>query len=272
VYDVVNSVGGEDITLHLLMGPGVDPHLYKPTARDGALLRKANAIFYNGLLLEGKLQTTLEKLSGRGKIVRAITIDVPLEQLLEPEDFAGHYDPHVWNDPELWRTTPDVVARELAMLIPDKASDFGKRAATYTSEISAAHEECLEMMKQLTPEQRILITSHDAFNYLGRAYDLKVLAPQGISTVTEAGIADIVETVEFIKANKVKAIFVESSVSPRVIERISSESGAKVGGELFSDAMGDPDEVRTANGVKYRVGTYTGVLRYNIATIVNALK
>jgi len=267
VADVVRAVGSEEIELTQLCGPGVDPHRYKPTPSDIAALRRAKAVFYNGLHLEGRMTDILVKMA-RQKVVLPITDDVPDEQLLEPEAFEGNYDPHVWNDPSLWKTTPGVVARGLSEAAPEKANLFRKAAEEYSEKIGALHEWCLEKVAELPGEKRILITSHDAYNYLGRAYGFQVVAPQGISTVGEAGSADIVKTIDFIKENKVKAIFVETSVSPKVVERIATDSGAKIGGELFSDAMGAPGEMHGG----YDTGTYEGLIKYNLSTIVKSLK
>lgn len=267
VADVVRAVGGEEIELTQLCGPGVDPHLYKPTPSDIAALRHAKAVFYNGLHLEGRMTDILVKMA-RSKIVLPITDEVPEESLLEPEEFEGNYDPHVWNDPSLWKTTPFVVARGLSEAAPDRADRFRKAAEAYSDRIGALHEWCLEKVAELPEDKRILITSHDAYNYLGRAYGFQVVAPQGISTVGEAGSADIVQTIDFIKANGVKAIFVETSVSPKILERIAADSGAVIGGELFSDAMGAPGEMHGG----FDTGTYEGLIRYNMTTIVEALK
>jgi len=267
VADVVRAVGGEEIELTQLCGPGVDPHLYKPTPSDIAALRKAKAVFYNGLHLEGRMTDILVKMA-RQKVVLPITDNVPDDQLLEPEAFEGNYDPHVWNDPSLWRTAPGVVAQGLSEAAPENKEHFAKRAEEYSAKIATLHEWCLEKVSELPEEKRILITSHDAYNYLGRAYGFQVVAPQGISTVSEAGSADIVKTIDFIRENKVKAIFVETSVSPKVVERIAKDSGAKIGGELFSDAMGAPGEMHGG----YDTGTYEGLIQYNLTTIVESLK
>jgi manganese/zinc/iron transport system substrate-binding protein len=267
VADVVRAVGGDEIELTQLCGPGVDPHLYKPTPSDISALRQASAVFYNGLHLEGRMTDILVKMA-RSKTVLPITDQIPEEQLLEPEEFEGNYDPHVWNDPSLWMTTPGVVAAGLAEAAPDRIQIFETRAREYSEILSGLHDWCLTKVSELPKEKRILITSHDAYNYLGRAYDFQVVAPQGISTISEAGSADIVKTIDFIKERQVKAIFVETSVSPKVVERIAKDSGAVIGGELFSDAMGAPGEMHKG----FDTGTYEGLIRYNMTTIIEALK
>jgi len=271
VYDVVSRVAGERGHVALLMGPGVDPHLFKPTARDVATLRGARIIFYNGLHLEGKLQEVLHQMETNGATVVPISRSMPKEELLAPPQFEGHYDPHVWNAPELWALTPNVVAEALAEADPEGATYYQANADNLTASYEAVLAEALAMVSAIPKERRVLVTSHDAFNYLGRAFGFEVVAPQGISTLSEAGMADIVETASFIRERGVSAIFVESSVPHAVIERIAQESGARIGGELFSDAMGTPGDVREVLGIKCETWTYEGLMRYNIGTIVEAL-
>jgi manganese/zinc/iron transport system substrate-binding protein len=266
--DLVANVGGERVEVQALMGPGVDPHLYKATAADVAKLRNADVIFYVGLLLEGKMQNHFTELARRKKFVYAVTEGIPEDQLLEPEDFGGHYDPHVWFDPTLWARCADVVASGLSEFDPAGRRHYETRAAALRKKLEDLHRWSLEKVSELPPERRILVTSHDAYNYFGRAYGFQVVGLQGISTVTEAGLADVTKLVDFIKANQVKAIFVESSVPPTAIQRISRDARVKIGGELFSDALGTPGQIE--NG--YDLGTYEGMVRHNITTIVEALK
>ena len=148
------------------------------------------------------------------------------------------------------------------------AKDFAARAEDYSDKMEILHQWCLTKAGELPKEKRILITSHDAYNYLGQAYGFQVVAPQGISTVTEVGAADVVKTIDFIKENGVRSIFVETSVSPKVVQRIAADSGAQIGGEIFSDAMGEPGEMHGG----FDAGTYEGLIRYNMTTIVNGLK
>jgi manganese/zinc/iron transport system substrate-binding protein len=268
VADVVKNVGGERVQVQALMGPGVDPHLYKATAADVMKLQQANVIFYNGLLLEGKMQELFAQMARKKKFVYALTEDLPRDQLLEPEELGGHYDPHVWFDVPLWSQTALKVAEGLSEFDPAGKSIYTKNAAEYQKRLQALHDWALKKAGELPKEKRILVTSHDAFNYFGRAYDFQVVGLQGISTVTEAGVADVAKLVDFVKKNKLKAVFVESSVSPATIERISKDAGVRIGGELFSDAMGVPGKME--NG--YDLGTYEGMIRHNLNTIVNALR
>jgi len=268
VADLAKRVGGERVEVEALMGTGVDPHLYKATADDILKLQNAAVIFYNGLLLEGKMQELFGQLARKKKFVYAVTEDLPRDRLLEPEAMGGHYDPHVWFDVPLWGQCADRVASALGEADAAGLAIYRQNAEAVKKEMEALHQWCLKRAAELPEAARILVTSHDAFNYFGRTYGFKVVGLQGISTVTEAGVADMAKLVDFVKENKLKAVFVESSVSHATIERISQDAGVKIGGELFSDAMGMPGKIE--NG--YDVGTYEGMIKHNLDTIVNGLK
>jgi manganese/zinc/iron transport system substrate-binding protein len=272
IADLVKSVGGGNIEVKGMMGPGVDPHLFKPTASDITELQGADVIFYSGLHLEGRMAELFSKLENRGKTAVAVTSSIPNEKLLTPAEFEGNPDPHVWGDADLWKFTIDPVVETLSNAAPQHAKAFKTNGERYAAMLSELDAWAKSRAGELPESRRILITSHDAFNYLGRAYGFQVVGVQGISTVTEAGLADIARVVDFIRERGVKAIFVESSVPRATIERISRESGAEVGGELFSDAMGTPGEMETAGGETYDVGTYPGMLKHNINTAVDSLR
>jgi len=268
VTDLVKTVGGDRVEVLGLMGAGVDPHLYKASASDITKLQRAEVIFYNGLLLEGKLQDVFAKMARTKKHVYAVTETIDEKTLLEPESFGGHYDPHVWFDVTLWSKCVESVVKGLSEFEPKSKGYFEKRGKETQAAMSELHQWALKKAAELPKEKRILITSHDAFNYFGRAYGFKVVGLQGISTVEEASLASMTKLVDFVKQQKVKALFVESSVSPVAIKRISDDAGVKVGGELFSDAMGTPGQIE--NG--YDLGTYEGMIKHNLNTIVEALK
>ncbi len=272
IADMVREIGGEDIQLAALMGPGVDPHLYKASAEDAQKLGAAKVIFYNGLMLEGRMSELLDSLSSQGRAVHAVTSKMVHSDLLQSDDGTAHPDPHVWGDAKLWSSCVEVVINGLSAALPEHAAAFTERGAKVRTAYLALHEWAKAEVAKIPAEQRILITSHDAFNYFGRAYGFQVIGVQGISTVSEAGLADVAKTVDFIKANKVKAIFVESSVPHATIERIAKDSGAKIGGELLSDALGGADELVTINGLNYHKDNYIGMLKSNLLTIINALK
>jgi manganese/zinc/iron transport system substrate-binding protein len=268
VGDMVARIAGDRAEVDYLMGPGVDPHLYKATASDVRKLQRARVIFYNGLFLEGKLQTILERMNTTDRIVVAITADLDHDQLIDPGDGSGHPDPHVWFDTSLWASCIPVVVEALAAAAPESAAYFEQQGAQVKAEMLALHEWSVAKIGELPLEQRILVTSHDAYSYFGRAYDFQVVGLQGISTVSEAALADMAQMVDFIREQGVKAVFVESSVPHATIERIAADAKVRIGGELFSDAMGAPGQIE--NG--YDLGTYDGMVRHNVTMIVEALK
>lgn len=272
IADMVRDVGGDKVNVLALMGPGVDPHLYKPTAEDSRKLREARAIFYNGLMLEGRMSELFDRLRFEGRPVFAVTGALEETEVIKPDPSQAHPDPHVWGDASLWVKCVDAVVRGLSAAVPEHKAEFEKRGEETRNRYLALHDWAKKKAATLPPEARILITSHDAFNYFGRAYGFQVIGVQGISTVSEAGLADITNTVDFIKKNNVRAIFVESSVSHAAIERISRDSGARVGGELFSDALGTPGDIAQIDGERLDKGTYAGMLKHNMHTVVEALK
>ncbi len=268
VTDLVRQVAGERAAVEGLMGPGVDPHLFKPTAADVLKLQKADAIFYNGLLLEGKMTDLFTRLARGRKAVFALTEKLSDERLLAPPEFSGHHDPHVWFDVMLWHDCVPTVVAGLTAADPTGRDYYERQGAAVQESLRKLHEWALATAAELPVEKRVLVTSHDAYNYFGRAYGFTVVGLQGISTATEAGLADVARLTDFIKARRVKAIFVETSVPHATIERVARDSGARVGGELFSDAMGTPGQIE--NG--YDLGTYEGMIKHNLTTIVEALR
>jgi manganese/zinc/iron transport system substrate-binding protein len=268
VTDLVRNVGGDKVEVQGLMGPGVDPHLYKALASDITKLQNADVIFYSGLLLEGKMQDVFAKMARTKKHVYPITETIPLDRLLEPPEFSGHYDPHVWFEVPLWAKCVETVVKGLSEFAPQHKEHFEKQGKAMEAKMQALHQWAVKRASELPMEKRILVTSHDAFNYFGRAYGFQVVGLQGISTVEEANMASMVKMVEFIKKNNLKAVFVESSVPQHAIRRISQDAGVTIGGELFSDAMGTPGQIE--NG--YDLGTYEGMIKHNLNTIVDALK
>lgn len=261
VGDLVQNIGGSRVQITTLMGPGVDPHLYKATPSDAAALRGADMIFYNGLFLEGKMSELFEEIEKRGGVVIAVAEAVDHGRLIELPQLE-HYDPHIWFDVSLWAECVPVVQEALTKKDPDGADQYRKNAEAYAKELEALREWCAEQARLIPEDRRILITSHDAFGYFGRAYGFQVVGLQGISTALEPGQADIVNLVDFIRQHKAPAIFVESSVPRAAIERVAEDAGVQIGGELFSDAMG-------ADGTPE--GTYIGMARHNMRTIVEAL-
>lgn len=266
ITDLVKDIAGDEVRIKGLMGPGVDPHLYEPVPDDGIALREADLVFYNGLLLEGQMTGFLE---GKGDKSFALGSSVDQENLKGSNE---HPDPHIWGDARLWAGCVPVVVNALAELDPGHAEIYRKRGGEVRMKLEKLHQWALQRVVEVPEQARLLITSHDAFEYFGQAYGFKVIGLQGISTVTEAGIAERVKLVDYIRQHSVKAIFVESSVSPAAIESIAADSGVKIGGELFSDAMGQPGDIERSGGEEYDLGTYSGMLKHNINITVNALK
>ncbi|MEM0984586.1 MAG: zinc ABC transporter substrate-binding protein [Planctomycetota bacterium] len=267
VTDAVRAIAGEHAEVEGLMGPGVDPHLYQPSRDDVATLLGADAIFYNGLLLEGKMADALVRTATSGKPVFAVTELVDEASLLEPEEFEGLFDPHLWMDPAAWIGCVEVVGQKLAELDPDHADSYAANTEAYVAEIRALDAYAEGVLASVPENQRVLVTAHDAFNYFGRRFGYEVVGIQGISTESEAGIADIESLVSLLVERDVPAVFVESTVSQRSIEALIAGARARghevvIGGELFSDAMG-------ARGT-YE-GTYLGMIDHNVTTIARAL-
>ncbi|EDY82970.1 Periplasmic solute binding protein family [Verrucomicrobiia bacterium DG1235] len=272
IADIVRNIGGSEVDLKVLMGPGVDPHLYKATARDVISLQRADLILYNGLHLEGRLAETFSKVNKLGRTVVAVGEVIPKDRLLASADYEDAHDPHVWFDPSLWVMVVGSVEASLIAADPSNAALFADRASLYKKKVEALSIWAQERIDSVPESRRVLVTSHDAYNYFGRAFGFQVVGVQGVSTASEAGLADIINTADFIKKRGIPAIFVESSVSPATIERISRDSGARVGGELFSDALGALGELHEGvDGEKFDVGTYLGMFKYNVDTIVRAL-
>lgn len=268
IRDTVAKIGGERTQVTGLMGPGVDPHLYKASEGDIARLQEADIIFYNGLFLEGKMGDILVKIARGGKPVVAVSESVDPELLTEPPEFQGHYDPHIWFDVSMWAQTVPAIVEALSELDPSSRAMFEANGDAYRRELLALHEHCRERIASIERSRRVLVTAHDAFGYFGRAYEIEVIGLQGISTAAEYGLKDINRVVDILCERNIKAVFVESSVPRRSIEAVVEGCRARghqvsIGGQLFSDAMG-------AEGTTE--GTYVGMVRYNVETIVGSLR
>jgi manganese/zinc/iron transport system substrate-binding protein len=224
-------------------------------------------------MLEFLMADVFAKVSRRGTKTYAVTETVSEELLLEPKEFEGHWDPHVWFDPEIWSECIEVVRDALSENDPAGKAGYAERAEILKTQYLAVTHWAQSRISELPEESRYLVTSHDAFNYFGRAFGMKVLAVQGVSTATEAGLADRVAMVDFVKEHGVKAIFVESSVNPAIIKGIAKEAGVRIGGELFSDAMGQPGRLEQGpDGEQYDIGTWVGMMKHNVNAIVEGLK
>lgn len=267
ITDVAQTIAGEHANVIGLMGPGVDPHLYKVSHGDVEKLSTADLVLYNGLHLEGKMADVLVQMA-RERDVVPVSKGIPDSLLREPPEFDGHYDPHIWMDALIWRYCINTMSDEISKLRPQFATEFKHRADSLAGLCTELSKEGVQLFNSIPKEQRVLITAHDAFGYFGRAFDVEVHGLQGISTATEYGVADVTNLVNLITSRKVKAVFVESSVPTKPLEAViagckSQGHDVKIGGTLYSDAMGaagTPD------------GTYIGMIRHNINTIYEALR
>lgn len=265
--DAAKNLLGDSAEVSVLMGPGVDPHLYKATQGDVQLLSSADVILYNGLHLEGKMQEIFSRLQKTKTIIAAGEL-LNDEKLINSTDYAGAHDPHIWFDVALWSEAIAAVSAELQKKYPGLQSYIKANEKVYLNKLIELNSYCTTSINQIPEKQRVLITAHDAFKYFGKAYGIEVMGLQGISTTAEYGLQDISRMVQFITENGIKAIFVESSVPKRSIEAIiegCSQKGHQVqlGGELFSDAMGEAGTPE---------GTYIGMVKHNVNTINQALK
>jgi manganese/zinc/iron transport system substrate-binding protein len=270
VADALREVGGEHVQVTALMGPGVDPHLYRESPSDIEKLSKADVIFYNGLHLEGRMADLFEKLAER-RPTFAITqslVDANDKRLRKPPEFEGYFDPHVWHDPRLWADCVTYAAAALAELDPRHRDDYTQNSESYKKELLALDEENRRRLVEIPKPQRVLVTAHDAFNYFCIAYDLESMPLGGITTEEEVSIGRMDEVVNFLVDRKIKAVFVESAVAPRIVEALVEpcrQRGQEVviGGELYADALGP-----ASSGAE----SYAGMIRANVDTIVSALK
>jgi manganese/zinc/iron transport system substrate-binding protein len=267
IADIVKTVGGDHVESAGLMGAGIDPHLYKANENDIRKLDGADIIFYNGLNLEGKMSDIFVRMA-RKKSTIAVTETIDEKLLREPPEMEGHHDPHVWFDVSLWKKAVERVGSGLIEADPANKAAYEARAEKLAKELDELHAWCKEQIASIPQDQRILITAHDAFGYFGSAYGIEVKAIQGISTESEASLKEINELVELITKRKIKAVFVESSVPKKNIEALVEGCKAKghalaIGGELFSDALGEAGTPE---------GTYIGMVKHNVNTIVKALK
>ncbi|MDV6012599.1 manganese transporter [Haloechinothrix sp. LS1_15] len=267
--DTVRQIGGDDIETVRLMGPGVDPHLYQARSSDLEAMRSADAIVAVGLFLEGSLQQTFDELSSDKPVIFAGE-QLDEDVLLAPEADAPEgteFDPHIWLDPRLWAEVVTAVGDELGELDPERAGDYTERAAEYRQDVLALHEEITATLATVPDAHRTLVTSHDAFRYFGRAYDIDVAAIQGISTEEEATTSDVSRVADIVVDTGVPAVFMESSVPSNTLDAVIAAAGqqghdVRIGAELYGDAAGD-------DGTKE--GTYIGMLRANAERIADGL-
>lgn len=267
IGDVAAEIGGDKTRVSTVISAGVDPHLYKPTVTDVKLFDSADIVLHNGLLLEGRLGDVLQKIGKRGKVVHAVAEESLAGENYVVSDSEGHHDPHVWMDVTAWSKVAGKIADVLAAKDPKNGPFYQERASAYRQRLQELDAYARKSLASIPAEKRVLVTAHDAFGYMARAYGLEVKAVQGISTESEAGLKEINHLVDFLVAKGVPAVFVESSVPTKAVEALIEGARAKghevrVGGELYSDAMGDAGTYE---------GTYFGMMDHNLTTITRAL-
>ncbi len=267
IGDVAQRIAGPHARVEALMGPGVDPHLYQASESDVRRISEADLVLYNGLHLEGKMGDILTKMA-RTRPVVAVTEEIPRDLLREPPEFLGQYDPHVWFDVFMWAQTLGPIVRELSALDTGHAAEFQANAVALEKELTELDAWVKAQILTVPEPRRILVTAHDAFGYFGERYGMQVVGIQGISTLSEAGLKDVDRVVSLVVDRKVPSIFVEASVPRRSIEAVQAAVRSRghevaIGGQLYSDSLG------AANSP---AGTYPGMVRANVTTIVNALK
>ena len=266
IADAARKVAGDKAEVVALMGQGVDPHVYKASPGDVRLLESADLILYNGLHLEGRMADTLAQLATRRRVV-AVTVSIPRHLLRSPPEFDRQFDPHVWFDPSLWKFVAGQARDSLIELDPPSAEYYRANAAAYVKELDALANWTTTQIATIPESGRVLVTAHDAFGYFGRAFGVRVLGVQGISTDSETSIDTIRSLVTLLVEQKVPAVFIESSVPRKAIESLIEGARARghslvIGGELYSDAMGPAGTPE---------GTYVGMFRHNVRAIVSAL-
>lgn len=267
---MVRAIGGDLLEITVLIGPGVDPHSFRASSGDAERLNSAEVVFYNGLHLEGRLSDVLEKLNTKKPTLSLgdeLLVKSP-DQIRKGPEFGGAADPHLWFDAKLWSQAIPAVVETLSKLRPDSKAEFVKNGESYKAELLAIDEFCREQVATIPKESRVMITAHDAFGYFGRAYEIEVHGLQGISTVDEASLAAVNVLIQMLVDRKIKAIFVESSVSKERLQQVIDGCAAKqhtviIGGELYSDALGEKGSPAE---------TYLGMMRTNVKIIVSALK
>jgi manganese/zinc/iron transport system substrate-binding protein len=268
ITDLVRNIGGDKVNVQGLMGAGIDPHLYKASEGDVSKLSNADMIVYNGLHLEGKLVEVFENMDRQNINTIAIADALDKKDLIGSDLFASNYDPHIWFNVEYWQQITVFVENKLSEALPEHKAYFKENTDKYLAALQQLKKDLDAEIATLPIDKRRLVTAHDAFNYFGKAFEFDVVGLQGLSTATEAGVQDVQKTASYIIDHKVKAVFIESSVPRRTIEALKAAVNSKnhdvvIGGTLYSDALGNPGTPE---------GTYIGMLKFNVNTIVASLK
>jgi ABC-type Zn uptake system ZnuABC Zn-binding protein ZnuA len=258
IADVAKTIAGDRVEVYCIMPIGGDPHIYQPVPGDARVIARSDLVLVNGLQLEGWL-TELARHAGGTRTMITVTDGITP---LRDEQRHGDPDPHAWFDVRNMHFYVDNIVRGLIEIDPEGEAEYTARAALYKQQLDELDAWVREQIGKLPPERRILITSHDAFRYFGEAYGVRVMALQGISTEAQPQTKDVIELVQVVREHSVPAVFIETSVNPKMLEQIARDAGTRIGGELFSDSLGGPD---------HEGGTYPGMVRYNVRTFVREM-
>ena len=253
--DFVKNVGGERVDVMTLVGPDGDVHVYAPAPADARKIADAKLLVINGLGLEGWLPRLLQASGGKAPIITATKGIAPLK-------LGSDADPHAWQSVANAKKYVTNIRDALAAADPADAEVFRKEADIYLAKLDVLDREVRQAVKQIPESRRKVISTHDAFGYFAAAYGIQFIAPLGVSTESEASARDIAGIITQIRTEKIPAVFLENISDPRLIQRISAETGAKVGGTLFSDSL---------TGEKGDAPTYIAMVRHNIKALTNAL-
>jgi manganese/zinc/iron transport system substrate-binding protein len=267
VGDLVREIGGDRIDLVVLIAPGTDPHLWTPTRSEVMKVLEADAVFMNGLMLEGRAGDAFARVELSGRPVVRVAEKLPKSDLLTDQQNSSHFDPHVWMDPVLWAKTAPAVRDALAKIDPDGKESYDRNLTAFETAAAALDRDCSLAINTIPVAQRTLVTAHDAFGYFGRRYGLAVRGIQGLSTESEPSLGDIEELVGKIAEERIPAIFIETTVSDRTVRAVVDGCAAKghelkIGEALYSDSLGRAGSAE---------GTWAGMMRHNAKSIANAL-
>lgn len=259
IADVAGEIAGDRLEVKTIMPIGGDPHIYRPVPGDARMIARSDLVILNGMELEGWLDQLARNAGGERPMVVATD---GIDALRDPE-YHDEPDPHAWFDVRHMKTYVDNIVEGFLKIDPEGEEYFTERAETYKAQLDELHEWVHKQVQTLPEERRVLITSHDAFQYYGQAYDIEVIGVQGISTEAEPQTRDVINIINLINDREIPSVFMETSVNPKMIEQIAEETGVRIGGELFSDSVGPPD---------HEGGTYIGMIRYNTRTFVDAMQ
>lgn len=266
IADTARRIGGERVAVRALMGPGVDPHGYRQTRTDIVAMAKADLVLWNGLFLEAQMEEVLGDIARRTRVT-AVAEAIAEDRLIAHDDYANRYDPHVWMDPAMWRDVAAAVRDAMIATTPEYEAEFVANADAFQADLADLVTYAERVLSSVPEDARVLVTAHDAFNYFGRAYGFEVVGIQGISTESEAGLNRVTGLVDMLVDRGIGAVFVESSVSDRSVRALiegaaSRGHDVRIGGELYSDAMGAPGTYE---------GTYIGMIDHNVTVIAAGL-